>query len=279
MGMASAGALASRVWCCQRHTPRRLVADSRAKVSRVGTPAHAPSAPRVFGRRRSAHDVEHTTTDGPATVSLCDNHHVPWSPAQPWVVVHGLGGGHRERLRGRCPRARGLRLPDDNTLTARRWYEHLPYLRRGGWRKPYGRSPVSTAPRVGRVDAGHAGRDPCVSGVADHGLPPAARTTPDSPPAGRSGDRRERRAHPDFPARRCPGDGRHVWPRPHPPRPEPGDPSGGGTARLTVGGTSPMRCTYIPHQGVQSERASAEQTREGLAHRPCPWARLHIITP
>jgi len=37
-------ALASRVWCCRRHTPRRLAADSRAKVSRVCTPAHAPSA-------------------------------------------------------------------------------------------------------------------------------------------------------------------------------------------------------------------------------------------
>jgi hypothetical protein len=81
----------------------RLLADARAKVSRVGTPAHAPSAPRVFGRHRSAHDMEHTTTDGPATVSLCDDHHVPWSPAQPLVMVHCLGGGHRERRRGAFP--------------------------------------------------------------------------------------------------------------------------------------------------------------------------------
>jgi hypothetical protein len=39
-----------------------------------------------------------------------------------------------------------------------------------------------------------------------------------------------------FSARRCPADGRHLRARPHPSRPEPGDPSGGGTERLTVGG-------------------------------------------
>jgi hypothetical protein len=100
-------ALASRVWCGRRHTLRRLVDDSRAKASRVGTPAHAPSAhpsaQRVFVLCRSEHDMEHTTADGPATMSLCDDQHVPWSPAQLLVVVHSLGGGHRARRRGAFP--------------------------------------------------------------------------------------------------------------------------------------------------------------------------------
>ena len=39
----------------------------------------------------------------------------------------------------------------------------------------------------------------------------------------------------DFPARRCQADGRHHRSRPHPSRPEPGDTSGGGAERLTVG--------------------------------------------
>ena len=33
----------------------------------------------------------------------CDDQHEPWSPAQPLVVVHCLGGGHRARRRGASP--------------------------------------------------------------------------------------------------------------------------------------------------------------------------------
>jgi hypothetical protein len=41
-------------------------------------------------------------------------------------------------------------------------------------------------------------------------------------------------------------DGRHLWPRPHPSRLEPGDTSGGGAERLTVGGyTAPLMCVRL----------------------------------
>jgi hypothetical protein len=49
MGMLSAhAALASRVLCGRRHTLRLLLADSRAKASRVGTLANAPSVSRTL---------------------------------------------------------------------------------------------------------------------------------------------------------------------------------------------------------------------------------------